>query len=77
MGFFNERVVSSLFGGEHTCVKCRGIMEFEDEWEDTLICTKCGYTIDSDRYGFENDEDYDALYPTEEEVLRREKDGNE
>lgn len=42
-------------------------MEFEDEWEDTLICPECGHSVDLEHYGFENDEEYDALYPSKEE----------
>ena len=71
MGFFNDAVVDSLFGGVHICSQCGSEMEFENEWEDVLVCAKCGHSVDTERYGFENDEDYDALYPTEEEVLGR------
>lgn len=38
-------------------------MEFEDEWEDTLVCPACGHSVDLEHYGMENDEEYDALYP--------------
>lgn len=44
-------------------------MEFEDEWEDTLVCPACGHSVDLEHYGMENDEEYDALYPTRD--LRR------
>ena len=44
-------------------------MEFEDDYEDTLVCPNCGHSIDLDRYGYEDDESYEKLYPTREEVL--------
>jgi hypothetical protein len=44
-------------------------MEFEDEWEDTLVCPHCGHSIDLDDYGCEGNEEYENLYPTREEVL--------
>lgn len=34
-------------------------MEFEDEWEDSF---------DLEHYGMENDEEYDALYPTRDQI---------
>ena len=43
-------------------------MQFEDEWEDILVCLECGHSVDLDHYGMENDEEYEALYPTKEEV---------
>lgn len=64
--FFNDRVVSALLTGNYTCSKCGSKMEFIDDC--TLYCSACGTELDYDRYGFENDEDYDALYPTEDEV---------
>lgn len=70
MGFFNDTVVKALKSGEYICSRCGALMEFEDEeWKDTLICPKCGHEIDYDRYGFEDDDEYNALYPTKEEVL--------
>lgn len=41
------------------------------------ICSECGHSIDSDRYGCESDEEYEALYPTEEEVLGYNEDEDE
>ena len=32
-------------------------MEFEDEWEDTLVCPHCGHSIDLDDYGREGNEE--------------------
>ena len=46
----------------------RGLMEFEDEWEDTLVCPACGHSVDLEHYGMENDEEYDALYPTRDQI---------
>lgn len=43
-------------------------MQFEDEWEDILVCLECGYSVELERYGMEDDEEYEALYPTREEV---------
>lgn len=43
-------------------------MEFEDEWEDTLVCPTCGHSVDLEHYGMENDEEYDALYPTRDQI---------
>ena len=48
-----------------------GLMEFEDEWEDTLVCPACGHSVDLEHYGMENDEEYDALYPVSYTHLRR------
>lgn len=43
-------------------------MEFEDEYEDILVCPACGHSVELEHYGFENDEEYEALYPTKEEI---------
>lgn len=77
MSFFNDIVIKALQSGIHICSKCGAHMKFEDKTQDTLICPKCGHSIDYERYGFENDEDYDALYPTKEEVLGNEDDEDE
>lgn len=66
--FFNKKAIEALLTGKYICSQCGAEMEFEDEWEDVLICPCCGNSIDSERYGFESDEEYDALYPTKEEV---------
>ena len=68
MGFFNDKLAEALFGGGYICSECGADMEFEDEYEDTLVCLKCGHSVDLEHYGFENDEDYDALHPTKEDV---------
>ena len=79
MSMFNEKQIEAMSGGDYICSECGAKMEFEDEWEDVLICPKCGYETDIDHYGFESDEEYEALYPTKEEVLGydEEDDGDE
>lgn len=75
MSFFNDAMVDALLSGEYICSECGAKMEFEDEkWRDILVCPKCGHSVDLDRYGFENDEDYDALFPTKEEVCGEDDD---
>jgi transcription initiation factor IIE alpha subunit len=68
MSIFNEKMVKALFTRNYTCPKCGGKMEFEDENEDTLVCPSCGHDMDLDRYGFDSDEEYDAAYPSKEDV---------
>ena len=43
-------------------------MQLEDEWEDILVCLECGHSVELEQYGMEGDEEYEALYPTREEV---------
>ena len=71
MDFFNDALIRGLHGGGYYCRECGARMEFEDDNEDTLVCPNCGNSDDLDHYGF-TDEEYDELYPTEEEVLARE-----
>ncbi len=40
-------------------------MEFEDYWEEVLICSNCSYSIEQEYYGAEDD---DNLYPLEEDL---------
>ncbi len=68
MNLLNNAQIEALLTGRYICSKCGERMEFEDEWEDTLVCPHCGHSVDLEHYGFEKDEDYDALYPTKEEV---------
>lgn len=51
-------------------------MKFENEWEETLICEKCGHEVELEKYGF-TDEEYEDLYPTLEEVLAQEEGSND
>lgn len=72
MSLFNDAMIEAMRTGKYICSQCGSLMEFEDpKWRDTLICPKCGHNIDLDYYGCEDDEDYDALYPTKEEVVGR------
>ena len=43
-------------------------MKFTDEFENDLYCPKCGFNISLDQYGFEEYRDYEALYPTVDEI---------
>ena len=67
MGFFNDDKVNALKTGDYICKVCGARMEFEDEWEDVLICPECGFDISLDQYGFDKEE-YDELYPKEDEL---------
>lgn len=77
MSFFNDAQKDALLTGRYICSECGALMEFEDEYRDTLVCPECGYSIDLDHYGFENDEEYEDLYPTREEVLGYDEEGSE
>ena len=71
MGFFNEERILAMETGNYWCPKCGFKMEWEDEWEETLICPNCGHDMDSDHYGIESEEEYEALYSTKEELEAR------
>lgn len=43
-------------------------MEWETENEDSLVCPECGHSMDSEMYGLDEDESYESLYPTKEEL---------
>ncbi len=77
MSIFNEKQIEAMSSRNYICSRCGSSMEFEDEWEDTLVCPNCGHDIDLEHYGFENDEEYEAQYPTKEEVLGYEEDDDE
>ncbi len=77
MGFFNKDLVNALLGRGYHCSQCGAKMFFEDEYEETLICPKCGHEVPLERYGIENDEDYDSLYPTMDEIRGDEEDCGE
>lgn len=38
MSIFNEEQIKAMFSREYICHECGLLMEFEDEWEDTLVC---------------------------------------
>ena len=65
MSIFNEKQIKAMTSGRYICSECGSVMEFEDEWEDTLVC----HSIDLDEYGCEGDEKYENVYPTREDVL--------
>lgn len=69
MSFFNDAQIEAMRTGKYYCSQCGALMQFEDEMEDILVCLKCGNSVDLDHYGFESEEEYETLYPTEEEVL--------
>lgn len=58
-----------MFSGEYICHGCGHFMEFEDGWEDALVCPPCGHGIDLDDCGREGGEVYGYLYPPGEGVL--------
>lgn len=68
MAFASEKHIKAWETGEYPCDKCDGFMEFEDDTEEILVCRKCGYSVEVEKYGY-SDEEYEALYPTKEEVL--------
>lgn len=73
MSMFNDALIKAFRTGRYICPECGALMEFEDEGRSTLICLNCGYDEDIDHYGF-TDEEYQALYPTKEEVCGYEDD---
>ena len=50
MSIFNEKQIKAMTSGRYICSECGSVMEFEDEWEDTLVCPHCGHSIDLDEY---------------------------
>ncbi len=62
MSIFNEKQRKAMTDGEYICSECGGLMEFEDEWEDTLVCPHCGHSIDLEEYGCEGDEKNTRIY---------------
>ena len=68
MSFFNDAQKDALLTGRYICSKCGARMQFEDEWEDILVCLECGHSVELEQYGMEDDEEYEALYPAREEV---------
>lgn len=69
MSYFNDAMIHAFRTGEYFCEKCGELMVFEDEHEkDILVCPACGYSTDLDHYGY-TDEEYEALYPTLEDIL--------
>lgn len=67
MALFNDKLEEGLFNGGYICPDCGDKMTYEDEWEDILICPACGNSMKLEEYGAE-DEEYENLYPTYEEL---------
>lgn len=55
MSFFNDAQKDALLTGRYICSKCGARMQFEDEWEDILVCLECGHSVELERYGMEDD----------------------
>lgn len=68
MGFYNDAKVLAFKTGVYICHECGKRMEWEDANEDILVCPACSHSVDLDNYGFEGDENYENLYPKEDEV---------
>lgn len=69
MSIFNKKQIEAMFNRKYVCHECGELMEFEDEHEDILVCPACGHSVDLDNYGCEDEENYENLYPTREEIL--------
>ena len=69
MSIFNEEQLKAMFSREYICHECGHLMEFEDEWVDSLVCPRCGPGIDLDDCGRVGNEGYENLSPPREEVL--------
>ena len=56
---------------DFTCPECGGEMEFEDQYEDVLICKSCRYDMPYEKYGYHDEEVWDAInnFPTYEELM--------
>lgn len=63
MSIFNEKRWLAFETGKFICAKCGATMKFTDKWEDRLLCPKCGYKIELELYGIDDEEEYDVLYP--------------
>lgn len=64
-----ERQRDAIWSGIYICPMCGAKMEFIDDNEEFLNCPSCGYDVDSERYGFESEEDYDDMFPGPEEFF--------
>ena len=68
MSFFNDAQIHGMLTGEYVCPECGAAMKWEDDHEEVLICPECGYESELDRYGFGDDSEYEALYPTKADI---------
>lgn len=76
MSIFSEAWKAAFLTGDYVCPKCGGKMYFEDDNEETLICSDCGFDEDIDHYGF-TDEEYETEYPLLERPDDEESDEDE
>lgn len=75
MGFLDSDGVEGIISeftkafltNHYTCHECGAKMEFEDEYEMTLICPECGHECDIDDYGLEDVDEYDRYPPPPDE----------
>lgn len=69
MSIFNEKQIEAMRSGVYICSCCGQRMEFEDEWEETLVCPNCGDSVGVDEYGWDESEEERGFYPKKEEIL--------
>ena len=48
--FFQKEALLTVWS---ICSKCGARMQFEDEWEDILVCLECGHSVELEQYGME------------------------
>ena len=63
MSIFNKKRWLAFETGKFICAKCGATMKFTNKQEDRLLCPKCGYEIELELYGIDDEEEYEALYP--------------
>jgi tRNA(Ile2) C34 agmatinyltransferase TiaS len=75
MSIFSEKWWMAFETGKYICSECGGEMKFTNKWEDRLRCPKCGHEVQTDLYGIESEEEFDALYPIlpSKEEIEKEK----
>ncbi len=74
MSIFNDAMLKAMKTHRYICNKCGADMVFEDKWKTVLVCPSCNNSMDLDMYGFADEDEYNALYPSREEVLGEEDD---
>ena len=68
-----DNLLDEYYGFTYTCPDCGQKMVYEDEYEDTLVCDHCGYSVATEMYGEEEEE----WYPTKEEIDPDDEDEDE